>query len=160
MTKQLFWLALVPTLASACAPPAKRSVETGVDTAGVRAAFFSLVAAVKRLDATATLAAYDTNSAFAHVFDGNLVRSRVAYDGVIKSMYPTLKAIDSHIDSVFVVPLSPGAAVVIAAYHETVTDTARHETAERGMWTNVFVRRADGWKIAAGHSTHVALPAK
>jgi uncharacterized protein (TIGR02246 family) len=157
--RSLVYLAAI-VLSSACTSERPTPASTTADTVGVRAAFDSLDAAVKRLDARGTLALYDTSSAFVHVFDGNVVRSRPAYDALVPSIYGGLRTIDSHIDSVFVVPLGPGTAAVVAAFHETVTDTAGRKSAARGTWTNVFVKRDGGWRIAAAHSSHVPMPTK
>jgi ketosteroid isomerase-like protein len=154
--------ALVGVVLTACTgsgvPPSQFDA---ADSAAVRAAFDSLFAAIGRLDATATLAAYDSSSAFAHVFDGALVRGRTPYDAMIRGMFPTLRAIEhAAIDSAYIIPVGKDAAMHVSAFHETVVDTSGHRVIERGMWSNLFLRRPNGWKVIYGHTTHVVQPSK
>ncbi|MEX2285072.1 MAG: hypothetical protein WEE89_21480 [Gemmatimonadota bacterium] len=131
-----------------------------VDTVAVRVAFDSLVARIARIDAAATLQSYDTTAGFAHVIGGELKRGRPAFDAWLTGMFPMLDSIDQFvIDSVQYIPVSADAVLMLAAYHEAV-DSAGVRPAERGVWSNLFVRRPGGWKVVYGNSTHMALPAR
>ncbi len=131
------------------------------DTAAVRVAFDSLVSRIRRLDVQATLQSYDTSAAFAQVLDGDFIRGRAAYDGWLTRAFGTLKSIDDiAIDSVHYVPVNKDAILMLAAYRETLVDASGARVRERGMWSNLFVRRPDGWKVLYGHSSHVPLPAQ
>jgi hypothetical protein len=138
----------------ATVPDRKR---VSADTVAVRVAFDSLVARIARVDAAAALQSYDTTAGFAHVIGGELKRGRPSFDAWLTSMFP-LDSIDHFvIDSVQYVPVSADAVLMLAAYHELV-DSTRARAAERGVWSNLFVRRPDGWKVVYGNSTHMALP--
>ena len=139
-------------------PAAEFSVGDAMD---LRATFDALYGHISRLDAPATLAAYDTSIAFAHVFDGNLVRGRARYNDMVKAMFPTIRAFENAgVDSVFIIPAGKNAAMVVAAFHETVVDTAGARTTQRGIWSNLFIRRPNGWKVVFGHTTHVVDPTR
>ena len=143
---------------SACeARPTPARDTSSMDVAGeVGAAFDSLVAAVVRLDVPATLAAYDTSTAFFHTADGVLVRTGAANEARIRGMFPTLKAIrDAVIDSTHMVPLGPDAVVLVAAFRETLVDTAGAAIPVRGIWTTIFRRQPAGWRVVAEHVSHL-----
>jgi hypothetical protein len=149
-------------IAAACGAPPVPTGETFTvgDALDARAAFDSLYASMRRRDASATLAFYDTSLAFAHAIDGDLIRGRAAFDGLVRSTFPTIRAFeDAAIDSVFIIPAGKDAAMLVAAFHETVVDSTGKRDVRRGIWSNLFVRRAAGWRVIFGQTAHVAMSA-
>lgn len=140
-----------------CASPLLHQSLSTADSTALRAAFDSMYAATARLDIGATLSAYDTAPAFAHVFDGQLLRGRLALDRFVRAGMASLRPFEeTHVDSTHLIALSNDVALLVVAYREVIVDTAGHRTPGHGMWTNLFVRRADGWKILFGQSSFLA----
>jgi ketosteroid isomerase-like protein len=49
--------------------------------------------------------------------------------------------------------LGPDAAVVTATFEAMAVDTSDTQTEFRGVWTAVFARSDEGWKIVACHES-------
>jgi ketosteroid isomerase-like protein len=64
-----------------------------------------------------------------------------------------LKSVEVAIDSLYIAPLDPSAAVVADNLREVYTDSAGHVRRFSVAQTMVWTRRADGWKIAHIHSS-------
>ena len=64
-----------------------------------------------------------------------------------------LRSVELSIDSLYITPLDPSAAVVADNLREVYTDSGGHVSRIRVAQTMVWTRRADGWKIAHIHSS-------
>ncbi len=61
-------------------------------------------------------------------------------------------------DEVHIKVLGPAAAVFTASFDWAGIDTTGAELGGRGVWTTVWERTADGWKIVQGHESYLPPP--
>ena len=54
--------------------------------------------------------------------------------------------------------LSPAAVVFTASFNWAVVDTAGVATGSNGVWTTVWERTVEGWKIVHGHESYQPTP--
>jgi ketosteroid isomerase-like protein len=88
--------------------------------------------------------------------DGSLYSSFDRFAGDVREFYSTLQKVDlATWDEMHVQVLRVDAAVLTATVRWSSTDSVGMRLDLKGVWTAVFVRRADGWKISARHESFV-----
>jgi hypothetical protein len=145
-------------LACARSAPDSAGVFTVGDALDLRATFDTLSSHLERRDANAALAMYDTSIAFAHAFDGTVVRGRSGFDRFVRGLFDSVSGIEeAAIDSVVITPAGKDAAVVAAVFRFTAVDGFGARTTRAGAWSNLFVRRPGGWRVIYGHTSRAIV---
>lgn len=137
-------------LMAACVPPATNNplMFAESDTVQARRLFESNIDAIHKRNREAYLATYTHGSTLARNGHAGLQLGYEGWSARRDSTWPdTLIA-----TNLKVVPIAPG--VIYGTYCFTVT---QHDTTASGVSERVFVKTAEGWRIAV--STAFALPA-
>lgn len=142
-------------LAACQMPPSSEPALSGDVTAvrdEVMAAQRSYDEALASLDSTRIASSFSPDSNV-FVVVGLAAFSRVQLEQWAGSVRPLHRAYSggSHLDSAKVVVLSPTSAVLTAPNTSVWTDTAGVASTDRGTSTTVWVRTANGWRIAGAH---------
>lgn len=118
------------------------------DTLAARALFEENIDAIHKRDRVRYLATYLHSTALGRNGPAGLELGYDGWDAIRDSTWPdTLVA-----RNLRVLPISPG--VVYGTYCYTVTE---HDTTSNGVSERIFVKTADGWRIAV--TTAFGLPA-
>ena len=125
--------------------------------ATIRATVDSSYRAFIALDAGKFLSYYTSESNFKHFNDGILLNeNKASLDEMIKTNYKLLKSVeDVKLDTIYVHILNSESAVATVSFDEMIITTSGDSLPNKGFWTNVFVKKANGWKIVHGHSSHI-----
>jgi len=113
--------------------------------------------AFRALDIDRFMAPY--GSEFVWAENGALGTNRdsmvTAWGGVFASVREVTSGAwgDAHVNV-----LGPDAAVFSASFEWAGVDTAGVASALRGVWTTVWERTGDGWKIVQGHESYLPPP--
>lgn len=141
-----------PPRSEAGAEPAE-TAETAAEV-GAANAFRALALAIASLDIEATLAAYDDDPGFTYAFGSDLIKGRESFDARVKAGFAALRDIEIwEIDDLKATRLDDEHVMVVVRFHEVATDTAGTRLSVAGVFTNVFVRRGDAWRVAFGHTS-------
>lgn len=153
---------LLVLTAAACRP------QTGSElplTAAERAAIADSAVAVlrevfddvHRLDGVAAAARYAALPEVVHVEDTVVLDGRDAIQQSFSAAIGSTTAIDSAaIDHARTIVLDRQTVVVVAPFQEIITLPDKKRYLDRGVWSNVVVRRPEGWRILAGHVSHAS----
>lgn len=72
----------------------------------------------------------------------------------VKAYYNILKEVDlAEWDEMHINVVNKDTAVVTAKFRYSFTDTNNERTNLQGVWTAVYVRKYDGWKICVRHES-------
>lgn len=135
--------------ASAGGPPVAAEASA---TAGASEAFRSLARSIRAMDVDATLAFYDDDPGFAHVFGSQIVEGRDAFDAQIRNSFAALREIPTwEIEELRATELDPNTVLVVARIREVAVDTSGVRLTIAAVSTNVFVRRSEGWRVSYAH---------
>ncbi len=124
----------------------------GSPTLGASEAFRGLARAIQTMDVEATLALYDDEPGFTHVFGTEVVVGREDFDAQIRGSFAALRDIPIwDIERLEATELSPNTVLVVARIREVAVDTSGVRSTHAAVFTNIYVRRADGWRVSHGH---------
>lgn len=96
---------------------------------------------------------YVKGGEFRLVSDGKSY-SRADIQNVIDGMAKVARGSEVTWDTIAVTALGPDAALAVAPFHRTDTDTAGKVTRIWGVASWVWVRRDDKWRMLYGHGDH------
>jgi uncharacterized protein (TIGR02246 family) len=107
------------------------------------------------------LNAIDAKTALSHftedviaVSNTQLFPSLEALAENVKAYYNILKEVNfADWDEMHIKAINKDSAMVIAKFRYSFTDTNDEKTNLKGVWTALYVRRNDGWKICVRHET-------
>lgn len=86
--------------------------------------------------------------------DGSLYPSFDHFSEDARAFYAMLQRVDlAEWDEMQVRVIGEEAAVLTATFRWSSTDTAGERFDAKGVWTAVFVKHAEGWKIVARHES-------
>ncbi len=95
-------------------------------------------------------------SEFVWVENGVIGTNRDSLEAAWGSLFATFQEITSvNWRDVYVDVLGPDAAVFTGSFDWTGVDTAGAQIAANGVWTTIWARRDEGWKIIHGHESFV-----
>jgi hypothetical protein len=156
-TRTLLAALLAIAMITACASIKPAAIVEGFNReatiTSVRLALEQFHEAMRHRNSEAVLGFFVPDTNF-RVFDGD--EGWLTYDAMRLQDAPEfrrLASFDVRIDSLYISPLDPSAAVVAENIREFYTDSGGHTRRFRIAQTMVWTRRAEGWKIAHIHST-------
>ena len=121
--------------------------------AAVQQRMRSFEAAERALDVETLLSHFSSSRDFYMYNDGQRVTYAVMSEGV-RTVFPTLRAIDGGFEGLEILPLATDAALATARFRETITDIGGKQTVQHGVASWLW-RHEDGeWRIAYGHVDH------
>jgi ketosteroid isomerase-like protein len=111
------------------------------------------------------LHAQDAETALSHFTDNviavsntQLFRNLEALSEDIKAYYDILKEVNHAVwDEMHINVINKDTAVLTAKFFYSFTDTNDEKTDLQGVWTAVYVRKDDGWKICTRHESFDAI---
>jgi micrococcal nuclease len=114
------------------------------------------VAAVNSGDVAAVMALYLKDPRTSTTGDGELTRSWDAVAQVYRTFFAEFDAVHLTLDSISIVPLGPSAAVAVMQLR-WLLGTKKPEDL-RGAMTIVYLKTAEGWRIAHDHTSVLSSP--
>lgn len=76
----------------------------------------------------------------------------------VRAYYDILKEVNLAVwDEMRIKVISKDTVVVTAKFHYSFTDTNNEKTNLQGVWTALYVRRNEGWKIFMRHESFETL---
>jgi ketosteroid isomerase-like protein len=107
----------------------------------------------------------DTQTARSHFTDDVIAVSNTqifpnleALTEDVKAYYNILKEVNLAVwDEMHINVINKDTAVVTAKFRYSFTDTKNEKTNLQGVWTAVYVRKEDGWKICVRHESFEIL---
>ncbi len=111
------------------------------------------------------LNAKDATTALSHFADNVIAVSNVklfpSYETLsedVKAYYDILKEVNLAVwDEMHINIINADAALVTAKFRYSFTDTNNEKTDLQGVWTALYVRRNEGWKIQVRHESFTQL---
>jgi len=118
--------------------------------------FGGIAEATNALDLDRLLAFYDESDALTYVAQGRVVRTRRAFDSVVRAQFQGLTAADLKWQDTFVDVLSDDVAVATATYELTGTFPDGGTVRRTGTYMCIYVRDEDRWLVR--YSAHSFPP--
>jgi ketosteroid isomerase-like protein len=118
----------------------------------VRAAVDSSIAAWNRADAGVFLDQVSGIEVYAENTTVQLSADSVASG--VRAFVAGIRSLNLEWRNPVVVGLGPDAGAFSSAFHQTLTDTTGATSSVDGVWTGIYRRTADGWKLALVHESY------
>jgi ketosteroid isomerase-like protein len=111
-----------------------------------------------RRDAEGTLDLFDDSDELRYAENGKIFPSHAALANFVKGWYETTADMLLTWEDRRVFPLAPHAATMTGIFQYRATQKTGEVWAGRNVFTGVFIKCGDSWKIIHGHESAVPLP--
>lgn len=113
---------------------------------------------VHRKDAAAILARYVATPEVTHVEDTVVTSGPEAIQRSFAAAISATAAIDSgRLTEPRTIVIDRRTVVVISPFQEIITLPDKKRYLDRGVWSSVVVRQAEGWRLLTGHVSHASV---
>lgn len=111
-----------------------------------------------RRDAKAVIDLFDGSDELRHAENGVIFPSYAALVDFVKGWYETTIEMDHSWEERHVFPITPEAATMTGIFRYEARQKSGQVWAGRNVFTGVFIKRGDNWKLIHGHESAVPSP--
>ena len=109
----------------------------------------------RRRDANAVLDLFDDSDELRHAENGEIFPSYTALAEFVKGWYETTTEMDHSWEERDIFPITPEAATMTGTFRYEAKQKTGEVWTGRNVFTGVFIKRGDSWKLIHGHESAV-----